>query len=107
MQDIYEIADKLELSFRKMVKNYLPQLKVTTVTSTPSQALIEPPFEVVYMPFRDNTKNLEARKKSFLEKVSALTEEGLEKVIFEIQKVAPNCFKEFDREWAKIDLQSL
>lgn len=56
-----------------MIKNYLPHLKISTVTSSPSQPVHEPPFEVIYMPDRGPAKLNTEIKKGFMEKLSILS----------------------------------
>lgn len=58
-----------------MVRNYLPNLKVATVTSVPIRPITEPPFIVIYRPERNKQKiPLFNEKKEFAEKLSGLSE---------------------------------
>ena len=47
-------------------------MKVATVTSSPSRPVIDPPFEVIYMPDRGNVKINVEHKKAFLSKLEIL-----------------------------------
>jgi hypothetical protein len=46
-----------------MIKNYLPNLKVATVTSVPIHPITEPPFTVIYKPDRNEIKISEEKRK--------------------------------------------
>lgn len=57
------------------MRNYLPNLKVATVTSVPIRPITEPPFIVIYRPERNKQKiPLFNEKKEFAEKLSGLSE---------------------------------
>lgn len=90
-----------------MIKNYLPHLKVSTVTSCPTQPVVEAPFEVVYLPERENASTVFEKKKVFLEKLTSLSQDDLDRMINHIQKLVPKSFKEYGLEWAKIDFQNV
>lgn len=56
-----------------MVRNYLPNLKVATVTSVPIRPITEPPFLVLYKPERTNEKkSLFSQKREVIEKLATL-----------------------------------
>ncbi len=57
-----------------MVKNYLPHLKVATVTSVPIRPITEPPFIIVYKPERSlEKKPTYNMKKEFVDKLSDMS----------------------------------
>lgn len=88
-----------------MVKNYLPNLKVATVTSSPIRPITSPPFTITYKPVREEVKPSAELKKSFMYKISMLSHDEIQRVINSIKQVNPKSFVEGENGWGKINLE--
>ena len=101
------VADKLQLAFRKMVKNYLPQLKISTVTSSPHKPILEAPFTVTEIVERTQQQASLEEKKVFAEKMSLLLSDQLQEMINHIKNWCPEVFVEKNEEQAIIEVDRM
>jgi hypothetical protein len=68
-----------------MVKNYLPYIKITTITSSPQRNVTNEPFTIEYLPNRVGEKISFEQKRALADKMETLSLFNLNKIIKKIQ----------------------
>ena len=87
-----------------MIRNYLPQIKITTITSCPSKSIATNPFTILYLPKRAEKSISHEEQEVLASKIKNLSVKKLEVFINKFKEICPYAFSEIDEDNAKMEI---